>query len=427
MANSNKISPLPVQSAKGRIQYLLMVYKSRNDGAARSILLELLRKLPRYTRFFVYCTSELNRSELVAFLHRHKFKRFAIVPADATVAPQVKCLLFAPQPERDYTYWVRDPFLIRWDKTTQTAYLMETKSQKEADWNLAENLQTLPLGGPRLEVAGRTADIFLSGGNVLLDNGFILTGFEEAQQNWMANQSRSDWARQVRSLLSIAPDQSSDHLVVLGEEAAPYIPDYIDALLKFFPDANALEQQGVRRFSPLVFSHIDMFITPTGVLGKHNKPVLFLARGDVLLTLGYSHEKEQAVLESWNAYMDAIERELQDWFEVRRNPVPLFVQYKSAEKNRSKIQAARPEGVYPGAYNNCLVETTKKVRRVWLPRISIAPVYHLHREVLDRLDRENEALWKQLGFNVSFIEADFHEFLMDYSALHCITKELART
>ncbi len=119
-----------------------------------------------------------------------------------------------------------------------------------------------------------------------------------------------------------------------------------------------------------------------------------------------------------------IESELAAHFEVRRNPVPLFLSCKSVDD--SDVWMAKPDQFYLGSYNNCLVETSGSSRKVWLPKLSINREFGIHQKHLKRIEKENQKMWEALEFSVQFIEADFHPFLNSLGALHCMTKELAR-
>lgn len=407
-------------TANGRIECLLMVYNGVDNEEYLKIVLELLRKMPRYTRIVLFCTSAANRTKAATFLRKNRFANFIEAHEDTSLECRYKCLLLSPyksdlNPEIDE--WVRDHFFVKWDSNTQTAFLEEAGGSAV----LSHYLELSGAMNPRVKSTSDFTDLPLVGGNVLLTEHHILVGYEESRRS----PCLAILENRIKLLFNTSESNPFHSVIWVGERASGKINPFKSIVLDYFRKyAEWGELDWLERYLTQMFDHIDMFLTVTGVPGKRHKPLLFLARGEVLITLNNSVKEEQKLLEALNNYLDMIEIELSPFFDIQRNPIPVFIDYKS--KQKENILIAHPDGFYIGAYNNCLVETTHRTRRVWLPRISIAPKFLLHAEILNQVERRNEQLWKDRGFNIYFIEADFHVSLSLLSALHCLTKELAR-
>lgn len=409
-------------TANGKIECLLMKVDKGDEQKCLAVLLELLRKMPRYTRFILYCSSEESRVEAETFLRANRFRRFWVAGAGARPAQIPKCTLLTQQRTGTSvgTSWIRDTFFVKWDPAAQTAFLSETASQRLAERHLAEFLEQSADIFPNVEAGQDFQGLPLAGGNALLAGRYILAGYEETKE-----MDSAELEKQVKALFNYETDTPFDRVLIVGRQSSEKVQAFIESLYPFFTDATNAEREAIPRFASM-FLHLDMFLTVTGITGAGQKPVLFLARAAGLCTLGSPTGSASAILTTWNDYMDAIALELEPYFEVRRNDIPLFIRYRSINKENKGILSSRPIGIFPGAYNNCLVEVNNRTRRVWLPKISYASRYAVHQKWLNNLEKENQALWEQLDFTVSWIEADFYNLSLGYSGLHCITKELAR-
>lgn len=409
-------------TANGKIECLLMKVDQEDELKCLPVLLELLRKMPRYTRFILYCSSEESRVKAEMFLRVNRFQRYWLAGTGPRPVQIPKCTLLTQQRTGAPvgTSWIRDTFFVNWDPAAQTAFLSETASQRAAERHLAEFLEQSADIFPNVEAGRDFQDLSLAGGNALLAGRYILAGYEETKE-----MDSAELEKQVKDLFNYETDAPFDRVLIVGRQSSEKIQVFIESLYPFFTDATNAEREAIPRFAGM-FYHLDMFLTVTGVTGADQKPVLFLARAAGLCTLGNTTGLESDILTTWNDYMDAIARELKPYFEVRRNDVPLFIRYRSINKENKGILSARPIGIFPGAFNNCLVEVSGATRRVWLPRISYASRYAVHQRWLNGLEKQNLEMWEQLNFKVFWIEADFYNLSVGYSGLHCITKELAR-
>ncbi len=385
-----------------------------------AVLLELLRKLPQHTRFIVLCSEENIRLRTAEFLRSNGFFDYqeAFTHARGTALP--RCLLLSPayyQQEHRFTRWVRDVFICRWDQKHRVVQISEINNQGKA---VAVNLTETSGAIPQIIRAGDYTDLKLMGGNLLLDSDFMLVGYKELHSAW--GDQLPDALKKIESrLLKHLNEQTEKpfrEVIFIGKTALEKIRILVTSIRDWLHPQQSPEQSDNG-----LFNHLDMFLTITGTNSAAGKPRLVLARAADLFTLGPADPKAIGILEKINAIFDAFQEELQENFEVIRNPIPVFIDYQS--KSESGLHYTPPDRLYLGSYNNCLLENGKS-QRIWLPQISISKEHALHGKRLQEIELKNKLLWEKLGFQVTFIEANFHPFLRMHGGLHCMTLELGR-
>ncbi len=268
----------PVMSANGRIEWLLMVCSEDVGAAFFQIVLELLQKMPPHTRFILYCTSVEKRLALKTFFNTRDFSDFCEDFPLAGHAP--KCLLLAPPVNeyRSYPKWARDAFFVKWAPDIQIASLQETKRTRENDSYLAEALEGLDIGALNIHPGPDFPDLILAGGNALLVEHYVLAGFEEVKQNLDEETSEETIVLQLKNLFNTSADEPFREIILAGRTATSKIQVFINAVLAYFSPATRAEIEIRTKFTRSMLSHLDMFLTVTGVSTEQGKPVLFLAQ-----------------------------------------------------------------------------------------------------------------------------------------------------
>jgi len=98
-------------------------------------------------------------------------------------------------------------------------------------------------------------------------------------------------------------------------------------------------------------------------------------------------------------------------FSVVRNPLPLVFDDNPISRVRHW---------YFATANNALVEIDCKRNTVWLPTYG-----HGDWSVLEKTDRLNEEIWRNLGFETRML-TDFNQFAVNLGAAHCMAKCIVR-
>ncbi len=142
--------------------------------------------------------------------------------------------------------------------------------------------------------------------------------------------------------------------------------------------------------------HTDLFLTLTGVL-DNGRYVVLLGQC-VALDAEFDGEAKRN-----NVYLDNMAHRLENDYPLKiiRNPLPMN------------------NNLY--SYNNCIVEVVQDRKTVWLPKYSYDAPQH---ETLGALEKENETIWRALGFNPCLVSATYSDLLGVKAGLHCITNEL---
>ncbi len=146
---------------------------------------------------------------------------------------------------------------------------------------------------------------------------------------------------------------------------------------------------------PLLY-HIDLFLTLTG-LAENGQYVVLLGHCVALDAASETLAAQQ------NKCLNSIAARLESQYglKVVRNPLPLNQHLYS--------------------YNNCLLEVTNDSKTVWLPSYASE---HPDNAALLELEKENEAIWRALGFKPCLVVAPFGDLLGVKAGLHCITNEV---
>jgi len=163
--------------------------------------------------------------------------------------------------------------------------------------------------------------------------------------------------------------------------------------------------------------HIDMYVTPTGVIGASGKEICMVGRP----------AKARAILNEapgafdFDVYFEETERQLSQHFEIVQLPL-----YPTKTTIRGK------DRYYHLTYNNAVLEnyqdsTGAQKRVVYMPTFAgDADDYVFPRAPRETLDREAKAIWRSVGFEVRSMDG-LEDLAVGWGSVHCITKELGRT
>lgn len=162
--------------------------------------------------------------------------------------------------------------------------------------------------------------------------------------------------------------------------------------------------------------HIDMFVTPTGVIGESGKEiVLFGAPNE------YTAEERRRLPDfSFSEYFDPVREQLSEHFEI--HPLPLVPQFSKMDGNT---------WFYHLTWNNAVVENYTHDGEV--KRVVYLPTYEqdAKRIGLDpglRKEFDTEAIrrWRNVGFEVRRLDGQ-EDLAHSFGAVHCMTKVMRRS
>lgn len=402
---------------RGQIAWLLLCFDGDERSHYAALLQALIEQLPDAAKLLVCCF----RQEYATFLQ----ERLGPVLGDALqtiqggrVPTNGKCFLWVPKNPGD-SLWCRDPFLLKQHPHRGNLTLHTTHFSKEGHC-LCDALARLHIPGYPLPKAPKDggSQLHLSGGNLLADEDFLLVGHHEFKKTWQGGLD----ADSAPPLLPDEPTAVEALLDWANGGAGRYKKVHLVGLGVPYPPKDGL-------WGDKLFAHLDSYLSLTGTktvdASGHFRYVLLVARADrVLMPEKAAPRNTEGLLQTLNAFLDGVAQQLADTgdFEVRRNPVPVFAHCAW------DYEQARPYPVrfYLGLLNNVLLQVEEGDKQVWLPSLSEAPYTNGQLDYLASLERENIGLWRQLGYDVRLVKANFHPFWHWMGGLRCMTNDLVR-
>ena len=373
-------------SVCGKIRILLMAIPDVGDKLHFERVVAVLNKMPGHCTVVVWCNSLEIRDALLRFLENTGFNKDDIAEGKVgqVLPTTARCVILLPDEDfLGYSHWTRDPFVFRKLENGDVEIIKSSVAKSDTVGWADEHLGRLQFKNIPKRLKVSTALIPVAGGNILFDQDFIMLG-----------------ARELKSFIENPPQQHNK---------------VIQALLRTFnggdtgPFTRVIEIGKHTENEPDLLRHIDLYLSLAGSCDKNEPYSILLGSCEA----GFdANEDELNKLKGLNTYLDAVAEDLKSQnFDVRRNRIPVL---KSEDK------------IYLCSYNNCLTEVTNTSKRVWMPQASYGQNASPFYQKLLEIERETAAIWSQLGFEVNFIEADFHSIMDDVGALHCITNELYR-
>jgi hypothetical protein len=406
-------------SVRGKIHWIILCFDGDDAAVWFQLLRSLLGSMPPKVKFLVCCSEQAHLDILwnnkAVWAKNRRVKK----TTPGKTLQHAKCYLHtASHGEEVINIWCRDPFFFKSATHTPPSICLSKTGYGHSGELLRHSLNQLnfPYIHKLKPEDNKDAEaLYLSGGNFLADEDFILVGFSEFQRTWNTVPDPKSAFRH-----SFADEQTA--LAVLsawanGGREQPFRK--ICLVGKNIPVPKPSSLLGDK-----MFRHIDGYISLTGTYSINakgeKKYILLVARiKRLFLPKNAAATDWSDILKEWNTFLDAVARQLESTggFEVWRNPLPLFA-LCDWDWDTARPRPFRP---YLGLMNNVLVEITKSSNKVWLPALKPAPYLTNATKTLAAIEQTNTALWQTLGFEVGIIDADFHPFWKWMGGLRCLT------
>jgi hypothetical protein len=400
---------------RSKIKWIVLFFDGDDVSTWFHLLKSLIGSLPPKTQFLIGCSEQTHIDILWANTAIWANAKQVQKTERGQTLQKATCYLhLAPRANEFVTIWCRDPFFFKSKaQNGRNIYFSKTGYAPNNDF-IRLNWSQLNFPTMRLQPSNDTTkgkSLYLSGGNFLADENFILVGYLEFRRTWLSNNT---------------PPSPTFSNVLQTEQAA------LDALLSWANDEKGqpfrtvhLIGKGISFPKPSsflgdkVFAHIDCYVSLTGSHRTNSngqkKYVLLVARIEGLFLSKNAPQTDwDSTLTEWNTCLDAVAKQLKETgdFEVWRNPIPAFALCDW------DFDLVRP---YLGLMNNVLTEITKSSKKVWLSTLTSSLYPTDADEALARIEQTNISLWKDLGFDVGVIKADFHPFWKWFGGLRCLT------
>ncbi|MFD2247348.1 hypothetical protein [Pontibacter ruber] len=393
---SHPVQPSLVPSADGTLEGILFSLPAYamegEDNPLWKVYQDLLLKLPSHTQLYML-VHEPVADKLEQWLQENKL----IDRAHLHRVPTVYNMFI----------WAEDSFEVVQDKANGKRYMVQPHSHRRIFDDYISRLTARAFELERLKVP-----LYYEGGNILIGDDFFLMGADYAVDTLL------DLNGVQGSLLETSALDALTRLYkkYLDKDRKLY---FIGSSLIIPSERNRTFTHDGQEWTETIYTkngegtvqpmfHIDKFITLAGrnKAGKYQVLVGDTRMADELL--GTS----TARLSMYDVFDDIAELLSGLGFEVYRNPLPIT--YVDDEEERVRKW-------YFATSNNAVVEIrNKQEKTVWLPTYG-----HGDWEDLKKTDDENKRIWEELGFKVVQLE-DFHPFVENSGALHCIKKYLKR-
>lgn len=358
-----------INSASGKIEKLLIAYDGEPEGKA--FIKDIFQVIPK-------------EIELLVYVSRHNYKDYNYIAQLAHKFPGRNIIIFPHQESSmlkatSVSPWIRDQYVI--SQNASGWGMIPTQGKEVAEHLMRRDILKIEHDTP--------PDFFPLAGNILIEEEYMLIDKAEFDE---LNKHSPNAVNAIMKTLFPNKDERP-RLIPIGKDNRPVrLPSPKPGCANGYIDL------------PAKFKHIDLCVTPTGIL-DHNRPVVFVGQIDSphedCTTLRMELEVTAHLL---SQIADQLEKED---FIVLRNPIPLL----KDEENRYWI----------GFTNNCLVEKTEVSRKVWLPDFSDHPHQS---KFLTEVKKKMKTHWVALDFEVHFISGGMSTYSAEQDgSLHCLTLE----
>ncbi len=397
-------------SVHGKIRRLLMVAGNAYTEELWKIILEMYYKKSDHTQLVIFCNTWENRLDIEKWLLR--MDNYITTTSDANDNDPTKIIILPPNERRHTTQfeaWARDPFLVLSSKGFKDNEVSLLESGSEIDIDIVSWLSKHGFAN-KYQSEGW---LKFAGGDVLSDGNYAIIGhgtLERTKQFFATREGTTSdgWDEIVKQKIAWLFGFSTEKLITISVEGLKKMGD-IGVLFKLESWFSSPTIKNKGNSTNNNFAHIDLFLTPTGIVSNDqcNKPVLFLAKVVSYSSCDFNIEK-------LNYALDILECNLSSKFLVLRNELPW-------------VEIPEKDWIFL-FYNNCLVENYSAEKTVWLP--CYLKSFENGNPIKEKINESqdcNVQLWKAIGFKVKFIEADFIPISKKRGSLHCLTNELIRT
>lgn len=295
----------------------------------------------------------------------------------------------------DFTIWAQDAYVALADQSDNVVLCEGVAFLRGDDMTIADDIAA------QSNIAAVPSYLYFQGGNVLGGEALTLLGYD-----YVARNIGRFGLRTVADVLARFEGIFGTPVLALGGEKSA--------------DQRWL-RQGIlsgRGLQPIF--HIDMYVTPTGVMGEDGKEIVFLGRPRKAYEVtGRRSDVPWLNDLRYDEFFDETACQLAAKFDVRT--LPLWLTYGT-------LQGVPGEARYYNlTWNNAIVENDGETRRVLLPSYSEdAEEYGVDGGVRRELEAAAEAAWKAIGFEVQFMDG-LEDLAFAAGSIHCMTKTLRRT
>jgi|GEM_PF-2480519 len=429
--------PLSItNSVSGNIESILFALPIKSKGSERKNYLNVVREsIKVMPGVKIIMLIEMNKNETDAKAWKKqvaeeiKSLKDAIPPQNNTTLEVIKRDII--DSEESFSTWAQDAVIVGTDEANMK-YLLTAKNPKREDrrndGSIASRVAEHGLG-----YTLRKFDFQLEGGNVLVADDFILIGKDEIRHNGKYTTEKeflNKFKQHIGDKRKVFFVQSSEHKPEDIPEEVFFEKRNLERHLgeKYTSKSNGKEYtHHIHDWSGEIqpIFHIDVFITLLGY-NKNNEYEILVGQPEAGFNI--KNETNEDLIRIFNNQMfhtqirineciENLERSFNSFgkqIKIIRNSLPLTYKKDGYEHHW-----------YWATYNNCLIQNGKN-KTVWLPTYGHPTRVNPHWKELKEYDTKNYEKFRKMGFDVHFINTDFHRLAQKNGSFHCISKCLSR-
>lgn len=383
----NSVSSKIVPSVNGRIENLLITVPSQRDKQGSFVV------SPRHKRHYQALIAGLGDNRIYTVVC-HPDIRSEIESWFSNSGHLNVKIDFVFSPKFDYSIWAQDAYASVYDNTGQSYLTEGVLFPRYDDMTIADDVAA------QSSVAVLQSYLYFQGGNILGSDEYTLIG----QDYVWKNTGRIHLESEQKVLDSFAKLFGTKIINVGGYNSGAY-QWYKDGILSGYG------------FQPIF--HIDMYITPTGVIGDSGKEIIMFGRPSKAKEItGKWSEDPNYDNNKYDQFFDETELKLSQYFEVKHLPLMLTVGQLGGYASRKKH--------YNLSFNNVVLENDGIDRNVVMTTYSQdANDFQTVEGIRQDLEQASKEIWENVGFNVRLMDG-MEDLAYGDGSIHCITKALKR-
>lgn len=306
---------------------------------------------------------------------------------------------FSLSPRFRYSIWAQDAYVGLSDASGSQILAEGVSFPRYEDMTIADDIASQDT------VSVLQSYMYFQGGNVLGGPEKTIVGYDYI------------WRNHTRAFLETTEK-------VLARYGGIFGTDIIPVGGRNSLDLELLEKGVQSGYGLQPIFHIDMYVTPTGVIGDSGKEIVFLGRPkEAHRITGRWSEEDEFNSDRYDRLFDETEQQLSDHFEVKY--LPLFLTKGDLAGYYSSSE------FYGLSFNNVVIECYddggNPVRNVILPIYSEdSGLFGTDAGIRRDLEDAAEEAWQQIGYTVKRMDG-LEELAYGLGSVHCITKVLKRT
>jgi len=307
-------------------------------------------------------------------------------------------VLFVFSPIFEYSIWAQDAYIAMNSNVLNHILFEGILFPRYQDMTIADDVSA------QTDTSVLQSYLYFQGGNVLGGPSTTLIGWDYIFQN-ISRSKLEDEHKVIQAFQQVL----GTSILPLGGERSGDFEWYKKDVLSGYG------------YQPIF--HLDMYVTPTGVVNNEGKEIVMLGRPKKAFEItGKWSEYEYYNNAKYDAFFEETEEQLEQVFEVKHLPILLT----HGNLNQTNYEYL----FYNLTFNNVVIENYiengQRQQNVIIPTYSEdSETYGTDYGIRRDLEQAAEEIWASIGFEVKRMDG-LEDLTYGSGAVHCITKVMSR-